>query len=204
MSTLIIWDWDNTLMNTRPAVTEGLQDVCRFYQLPDITPADVLNVMTNHRGDFWQRNFGENVPQAVARYVEYYRSHMDMVKPFDQTESVLNFIRSLNLPQIILSNKNHESLVEEVKRHQLDEYFEVIQGTNGPLGKPDVAFVAPHLNLFKPERIILIGDGVSDMLMAQNLNAEAILVHQPDNTLPHHHYCENLSDVLSVLKTLLS
>lgn len=202
MSLLIIWDWDNTLMNTRPAVKAGLQDLVNHHQLEPITDADVFNVMTSHRGDFWKARFGDNIPDAVAYYVQCYQQHADLVQPFEHTLNILNCVRENNIRQVILSNKNHASLVQEVARHQLTNYFDAILGTSGPLGKPDKAFVEPILEKFNPSKIVLIGDGISDMLMAQNINATAILVHRPDATdLPCHFSCETLKDVEAVLTT---
>ena len=57
MSLLIIWDWDNTLMNTKPAVTAGLQDVVAYFGQAPVTEKEVVNVMTHHRGAFWQNRF---------------------------------------------------------------------------------------------------------------------------------------------------
>lgn len=203
MSKLIIWDWDNTLADTRRAVRAGLQDLVSFYRLPNITDEDVLNVMTSHRGDFWQKRFGDNIPQAVDFYVQAYRQHADLVQPFEQTTSLLNYIRQKNIPQVILSNKNETALLEEVERHGLSSYFSIIKGTVDFLGKPDVLFVKPILEQFLPDKVILIGDGISDMLMAQNMGAVSILVHQPNRNLPHTYYAETLSDVKKYLEYLL-
>ncbi len=202
-NTLIIWDWDNTLANTRPAVKAGLQDVVRHYNLPPLTDADILNVMTSHRGAFWQNHFGEKVPEAIDYYVSAYRTHTDLVCPFEQTIDILNFVKNLDIPQVILSNKHERALIEEVHAQGLSDYFAVIQGTNSSLGKPEPAFVAPILTKFNPERVILIGDGISDMLMAQNINAIAIMVHQPDKSLPFTYDCANLFEVKKQLTVLL-
>ena len=200
---LIIWDWDNTLANTRPAVRAGLEDVAQFYGLPAITDSDVLNVMTSHRGVFWQRYFGANVPEAIAYYVKCYRKHTDLVKLFPETVNILTYVKELKQPQIVLSNKYEEALIEEVAHQGVISYFNAIRGTIGPLGKPDKSFVSDLLERFEPRNIILIGDGISDMLMAQNIGATSILVHQPDKTLPHNYDCETLSDVLKKLNILL-
>ncbi len=200
---LIIWDWDNTLADTRMAVRAGLEDVAQFYRLPRITDEDVLNVMTSHRGLFWQKNFGERVPEAVDYYVKCYRTHGNLVRLFPDTIETLEFVKKTGVPQIVLSNKYEEALIEEVERQNIGFYFSRIQGTVGPLGKPEKAFILPLLKEFEPRKIILIGDGISDMMMAQNISATAILVHQLNKTLPHHYDCETLTDVRKRLEKLL-
>lgn len=202
MSLLIIWDWDNTLMNTRPAVKAGLQDLLDYHQLPPVSDDDVLNVMTSHRGQFWQSRFGDNTPDAVTYYVQCYQKYVDLVQPFEHTINILKYVQKQQVPQIILSNKNHGALIQEVARHKLTDFFDDIRGTTGPLGKPDKEFVAPFLEKYNPSKIVLIGDGISDMYMAKNIDATAVLVHRLDtNDLPYHYSCETLQDVESVLST---
>lgn len=203
MKKLVIWDWDNTLADTRSAVRAGLQDVVRHYELPDITDKDVLNVMTCHRGAFWQNNFGEKVSEAIAYYVKSYSQHGDLVCLFPETIDILQYIQNKNIPQIVLSNKNENALIEEVKCQGVRDFFAAVQGTNGPLGKPDIEFVKPLLNRFQPDEVFLIGDGISDMLMAQNMGATSIMVHQPNKEWPHHYDCDTLSEVARILEQLL-
>lgn len=200
---LIIWDWDNTLANTKPAVTLALQDLAHHYQLPEITQADIANVMGSHRGDFWQKHFSQNIPEAVDYYVSCYRKHSPAVQLFDDTVQTLTYVKEKGIPQIILSNKYYEALQEEVKAKGVADYFDVIQGTNSPLGKPEKAFVSPLLERYQPEQVILIGDGVSDMLMAKNMGAIGILVRQLDTQLPYQFYCDTLSEVQLCLEGLL-
>ncbi len=200
---LVIWDWDNTLADTKQAVTNGLQDMLAHYGFPPVCAADVANVMGSHRGAFWQSRFGDKVPEAVAYYVERYRCYSDDVRLFEDALPVLNFVQECGIPQIVLSNKEEKALQDEVRAKGVAGCFGLIKGTTGPLGKPDVAFVAPVLEQFQPEQVILIGDGPSDMFMAQNMGATGVLVHQSNLELPHQHYCETLSDVGVCLKGLL-
>ena len=105
---------------------------------------------------------------------------------------------------VILSNKNHEALVQEVKDKGVFSYFEMVQGTKGPLGKPEKEFADPILTKLNPQKIIFIGDGQSDMLMAQNLGATSILVHHFDNEVPFDYYCETLKEAQTLVQKLLS
>ena len=104
---------------------------------------------------------------------------------------------------VVLSNKNHEALVKEVSDKGVFDMFKVIQGTKGPLGKPEKEFAQPILDLLKPEKIIFIGDGQSDMLMAQNLGALSILVHNKEDDLPFDHYFDTLKEAKDFLATIL-
>lgn len=202
MRVLVIWDWDNTLMNTKPAVMAGLQDVAAFFGQQPVTEEEVVNVMTHHRGAFWQNRFGDQMVSAIDYYVSKYQDYLELVCPFEKTTAVLKAVQEKHIPQVLVSNKNHESLIKEVARHKLSSYFAAILGTKDFLGKPDPLFIQPILQQFCPDEIILIGDGQSDMELARNIGATAILVHRSESDLPYDYNCVDLGEVLSVLQKI--
>jgi hypothetical protein len=57
-------DGYNTQILSCNVITEELYDF--RYKFPAWMDADVFNVMTSHRGDFWKARFGDNIPDAVA------------------------------------------------------------------------------------------------------------------------------------------
>ena len=99
---VIIWDWDNTLADTKKAVLEGIKDVARHFNLPDITEADLKNVMTEHRGKFWQRSFGDDLMVGINYYIAAYPKYAHLVELFDATVQTLDYIQERKIPQIIL------------------------------------------------------------------------------------------------------
>ena len=209
VETLIIWDWDNTLNNTKNSVHKGLNDTMQHFGLPLVSEEDVINVMTNHRGAFWQSRFSldgdetqVSLPQAIEYYVDCYQKYSNETSLFYDCLDALQFVKNKNIPQVVLSNKNHESLVKEVTDKGVFDYFEIVKGTTGPIGKPDLEFIEPVLQQIKPKKVIFVGDGVSDMLMAQKINATAILVHHKDE-VPHDYYCHTLSEVKDLLSQLI-
>lgn len=201
MKTLIIWDWDNTLADTKEAVRLGLNDTMKHYGFPEVTKSDVVNVMGSHRGHFWQVRFHDEIPQAIAYYVSCYRKHSPAVRLFEDSLDILNFIRQKNIPQVLVSNKEIHALKDEVKDKGVYDYFDEILGTTSPLGKPEKAYVQPILDKYQPQQIILIGDGQSDMLTAQNIGAVGILVRQFNADLPHDYFFETLKEVQAFLSS---
>ncbi|MBO7244704.1 MAG: HAD family hydrolase [Alphaproteobacteria bacterium] len=207
---IVIFDWDNTLCNTRNAVHKGLDDTMKHFGFPPVTNEDIINVMTRHRGAFWQSKFPleeqegkTSLPQAIEFYVSAYRLYTKETALFPEALPFILWLKEKNIPMVILSNKNHEALIEEVKDKQVFDYFEIVQGTKGPLGKPEKEFAEPILNKLNPKKIIFIGDGQSDMLMAKNLGALSILVHHKDEEVPFDYYCDTLKEAQTLVQNLL-
>lgn len=208
---IVIFDWDNTLCNTKNAVHKGLDDTMKHFGFPPVTDEDIINVMTRHRGAFWQSKFSlqktddtPSLPEAIDFYVSAYRAYSKETALFEDALPFLLFLKEKNIQMVLLSNKNHEALVEEVKDKQVFDLFNIVQGTKGPLGKPDFEFAQPILNKLNPQKIIFIGDGQSDMLMAQTLKATSILVHHKDEEVPYDFYCDTLQQAQTLVQNLLS
>ena len=86
---IVIFDWDNTLCNTKQAVHKGLDDTMKHFGFPAVTEEDIINVMTRHRGAFWQSKFPlekqegkTSMPEAIDFYVSAYRSYTKETKLF--------------------------------------------------------------------------------------------------------------------------
>lgn len=203
MKYLIIWDWDNTLADTREAVRDGLQEVVTHFNLPPLTDEDVHNVMTHHRGEFWKRNFGPRLMEGIMYYLQQYPFHNGAVKLFPMGRDILAYLYEKGIPQIILSNKKHETLLAECDRLDVTKYLTRVVGSDEINGaKPEKGFAQHALKGLCYDKIILIGDGESDMLMAQNLGAEAVwLKHDTQaKNLPHTVVAHSLAEVFAYLK----
>lgn len=204
--TLIIWDWDNTLADTHQAVRAGLQDIVTHFNLSPLTDADVRNVMSAHRGDFWKRNFGQDIMPAIEYYLERYPCHNDRVVLFPMAKEILKWVHDHGVAQIILSNKWHETLQIECERSGVMPYLTRLVGSDEIHGaKPSVAFAQHALQGLTYDNIILIGDGGSDMEMAANLGATAVWLKHDDinEELPHTVLTHSLAEVFAYLKESL-
>ncbi|MBQ8250642.1 MAG: HAD family hydrolase [Alphaproteobacteria bacterium] len=208
--TLVIWDWDNTLCNTKNAVLKGLKDTVQHFNSAPVKEEEVINVMTRHRGAFWTSRFPlekiderPSLPEAIEYYVSCYQKYSNETALFDDALAVISFLKQCQIPQVILSNKNHEALVKEVKDKGVFDYFDIVKGTKGPLGKPEKEFALDIIEAIKPDKIIFIGDGHSDMMMAKNIGAIPILVHHLDSELPYDYFCSTLFETGIVLTWLL-
>lgn len=206
MTYLIIWDWDNTLADTHDAVNAGLQQVALHFNLPPVTEDEVRNVMSQHRGTFWHHHFGDDIMPAVTYYMAHYPEHNDVVKLFSGATDILAYVQERGAQQIILSNKKHNTLVDECTRLGVMPYFARVIGSDEINGaKPSLEFSTYALQGLSYDKIIVIGDGESDMKMAENLGATAVWVKHETITeeLPHTVLTHSLDEVFEYLKKVL-
>lgn len=195
---LILWDWDNTLINSMPVVRAALDDVVLWAHLPPITQQDVIDVMGTHRGRYWQEHFPHNMDEAIPYYLSRYAAHTDKLELFPETVDVLRWVQSSGIPQWVVSNKNKKLLLPECDRFALWPYFEKVVGTDETkIAKPSQAFADQIFADGRPTNILMIGDGESDMQFADRIGAFGLFVRPGEGTMPFP-YNARVSDLAGV------
>ncbi|MBO7258395.1 MAG: HAD family hydrolase [Alphaproteobacteria bacterium] len=203
MKPLVIWDWNNTLVDTMEASFLAMRDVAKHYGVPTVAKEDMMTVIGTHR-TYWQATFRDKEDEAVHYYLKQYGLYRDTICVIEGAEDVLSFVRSKSISQIILSNEDETLLFPETECTGLKHYFDYIQGSTDEHAKPELAFAQKALQYFDYERLILIGDGISDMQMAQVLGATSICVfNNVPKTIKTHFRFESLQYVKSILEKIL-
>lgn len=203
-NTLIIWDWDGTLINSEPSVRRALNDLAQHYQLPAITDKDVSNVMNQHVGTFWHQ-FNENVMDAFKYFLnrfEYYNS-LKTLEVFDGILPAMKWLKAHHIDQMVISNKPQYLLDEEFKGTPFDGFFIRLIGTDlkNNEKKPDVLFGQKALKGLHYSNLIMIGDGRQDMDFARAIGAKAWYVcRQVLPGVPFDLHLKKQQDILPALK----
>ena len=139
---VVVWDWDNTLVDSRQAAELALKELAAESGLPAPTTADIINVIGSRRGEYWLKNYPKDVLKALHRYLKLYISHAkNGISLFPETREVLDFVRARQIPQLIASNKDQYIIDEEIERFNLKGYFDKIIGGHGvKVAKPSKEF----------------------------------------------------------------
>ena len=199
---IILWDWDNTLLDSRKVAEKALRQVGQETGV-SITVDDVTEVIGGHLVDFWYRHYGPNPIPIVRKFVAYYCENASESKLFPETRDVLSWVQKQNIPQIVVSNKNQEILIQEAQRFGIESYFQNLFGTinQGP-GKPSRAFAERVFGTDWPKHILMIGDGESDMVFAETIGAFGLFIGQKKEgqSFSYHQNVANLTEVYQFLK----
>ena len=198
---VILWDWDNTLVNTRNVAKKALFRLGSETDV-SVSDADVTEVIGGHLVDFWFRHYGSDPIPFVRKFVDYYRELSYEATLFPETIGILNWVRDKGIPQMVVSNKNQDILTAEAERFGIADYFQKIVGTvNQGIGKPSREFADKVLGSVWPEKIVMIGDGQSDMAFAETLGAYGILIGESDQpAYPCDTYIHSLNKISDILE----
>lgn len=192
----VIFDWDNTLVNTWPIIHDALNNTFAEHGLPlwsiEQTKARVRKSMR----DSFPEIFGENWQAAGAAYQAHYRaSHLNKLEALPQARNVLDEVKQLGLYSVVVSNKKGDNLRKEAAHIGWTGLFDNITGADD--AARDKPFADPvHLALagsgLTPDADVwFIGDSEVDLECAKNTGCTAILygddaISHPDYTKTHY------------------
>lgn len=184
----VIFDWDNTLVNTWPIIHGALEATFKEMGKEPWTFAQTKGRVRKSMRDSFPEIFGEGWERAAEMYQRHYRSnHLNNLEALPLAREVLDKVRMRGLYCVVVSNKKGPNLRKEIEHLGWTKLFDNIVGADD--AARDKPFVDPvHLAFDKshitPGRDVwFVGDSEIDLECALNTGCTAIL-YGPD--AKHH------------------
>ena len=135
----ILFDWDNTLVDTWPLIHSALNMTLRHMDHPEWTYDRVRSEVKQSMRDSFPVMFGDRWQEAADHYRKSYRSiHLDQITPLPEVEAMLESIARPDVLVGLVSNKQGDTLRMEVEKLGWQGYFNVAVGAS------DAARDKPH------------------------------------------------------------
>lgn len=187
----IIFDWDNTLVNTWPVIHDALNATFAEAGLPLWTIEQTKDRVRKSMRDSFPEIFGENWEAAGASYQAHYRaSHLGKLDALPYARQMLEDVKKRGIYSVVVSNKRGENLRKEAQHIGWNHLFDSITGADD--AARDKPFADPvHLALngsgMQPSADIwFIGDSEIDLECAKNTGCTAILYGDDASAHPEY------------------
>lgn len=184
MTKLILWDWDNTLVDTFGAIFAAQNIMRQTFGLAPWTKEESAAAMNKSGRNLIKDLFGEEkAAEAREVYLNAYAKSASQISLKPNAVSVLERAKANGYINVLASNKAGSILRNEAHTLNVDHYFDRIIGAEDtPNDKPSKPFTDAAINGYNPTEIISIGDGKADIQMGHNYpNGKGILV-SPNTT----------------------
>ncbi len=176
----VIFDWDNTLVNTWPIIHQALADTFVEMGREPWTFEQTTQRVGQSMRDSFPVLFGDQWQKASELYQANYRKqHLQHLETLPLAEEVLKRVRALGLYSVVVSNKKGPNLRSEVAHMGWNGYFDSLVGAN------DAARDKPHSDpvhmAFEKSGIVpgpdvwFIGDSEVDLACALETGCTGIL-----------------------------
>ncbi len=178
----IIFDWDNTLVDTWPTIHTGLVET--FIQMGH-EPWSLEDIKAGRGGihrslrESFPEIFGDRWEEAKKIYhTTFAKIHLERLSPLSGAEDLLKFLVQQDFLVMVVSNKTSKYLRMEIEALQWGHYFHSIVGAlDAEKDKPDPAPVHLALkgtNIVPSEKVWFIGDSQTDIQCALNSTCQPI------------------------------
>ncbi len=178
----VIFDWDNTLVDSWPAIAEAINQTRAAFGLDTWNVAEVAAQCTRSARESFPEWFGDDWEKA---YKMYYTGFDEVRKrraitPLSGALDLLQWLKAQSIPAFIVSNKRGDYLRHEVERLQWQGFFAGVAGAqDAARDKPAREHVDHALlssGIVTDDTVWFVGDSETDMLCARNAACTPIFI----------------------------
>ena len=177
--TAILFDWDNTLVDTWPIIHSALNMTMRYMDHPEWSFEKVRSDVKKSMRDAFPDLFGERWEDAAKHFQESYRSiHLEHLTPLPGAEAML--AQAAQAAKLgVVSNKHGANLRKELAHLGWDKYIATAVGAGDAARDkpaPEHPMMALHaLETENTPSVWFIGDTVVDLECATAIGATPVL-----------------------------
>ena len=178
----VIFDWDNTLVDTWRTCYEAYNTTLKTFHRPLCTPEDFTHQPHQSAKDSFPRHFGGQHKEAEEYfYRQIHETHLENLRPLPGSEKLLQLLLSQRVYLAVVSNKHGVLLRREVAHLEWGHYFgNVVGSCDTAEDKPSPLPVFESLkktNITPGQDVWFVGDSPVDMLCSRNANCVPIYVN---------------------------
>ena len=113
----IIYDWDNTLVDTWPLIRNSINQTMREMNREEWSLEKVRDLVHKSMRESFPEIFGNEWERAGEIYKKAYHDiNISQISLLKNSFELLNFVKNLNIPQFLVSNKIGSTLRNEIKK----------------------------------------------------------------------------------------
>lgn len=175
---MVLFDWDNTLMDTTPVLYKAFCIMREHYDLPDMTVEEYREQTGLSLRETFPDIFGDKWEEAKQVYLgAYQKYHLDFLTAFPDAWELVSYVREKVGKVGVVSNKTAAILQKEVAHLGWDGVFDAVVGAgDAAKDKPaaDPVFKAlegteiTHDGKKLSAPVWFVGDGDADIVCARN------------------------------------
>jgi phosphoglycolate phosphatase len=182
MPAAVLFDWDNTLVDSWATIHEALLHTFAAMDHPAWTLEETRERVRHSLRDSFPKLFGERWEDARRLYLGRFEAiHLQRLRPIDGAERQLRLLKDAGLYLAVVSNKTGRLLRNEVAALGWQDYFSRVVGAgDASADKPHRAPIDAALSggsIVAGHRVWYVGDTGIDIDCAVNAGCVPVLVH---------------------------
>lgn len=183
-SSHLVWDWNGTLLDDLAIVIEAVNRTIGVFGLSPVTADDYRDHYTRPVRQFYDRLFGRIVgdEEWLRLNTGFHDAYFELAHQVDLApgaRQAIDHLERSGWTQSLLSMSPQDWLDGIVRRLEIHDRFEIVDGLSGPTGGLKAVHLEEHLEQLGVEgsAAVVVGDTPDDVAAARHVGARAILFH---------------------------
>ncbi len=187
----IIWDWNGTLFDDVHLCVDIMNNILKKRNLQTLSVEGYKQVFNFPVKDYYQKlgfDFEkESFEKLGIEFINEYNQRRFECNLHDYVVRLLPQLQDKGIKQFILSAREHNKLLEDLRYFGISEFIEDVSGLDNHFAGGKVLLGE---NLLQKHNIpntdcVLIGDTIHDAEVAQKLNIDYILIASGHHSIEH-------------------
>jgi pyrophosphatase PpaX len=165
-----IFDIDGTLTSTNQLIFDSFNFIARKYLGRTFTDEEIIAMFGPTEDVILKELCGDRYEEARKDYYKYYSDHHGIAGLYDGIKEILHHLKSKGYPIGIFTGKGRDASIITLNKLEIDHYFDlIVTGDDVENHKPSPEGIRKFVNHFglKPEKVLMIGDSVSDVIASK-------------------------------------
>ena len=180
--TLIIFDWDGTLMDSIGLIVESMHVAgeAHGFTTTDEAVKDIIGLSLMHGIEILYPQASDTQKLAIQQsYAEYYIPNSHRTPLFAPIENMLLTLKQQNKQLAVATGKKRKGLDRVLEASASHHYFTITRCADESSSKPDPQMLRDILDHTKQpiSQAVFIGDSIYDIQMANRLGMTSIAVN---------------------------
>lgn len=177
----VLFDWDNTLVDTLPVLKNAHNYVRKHFGLPVFQDSDFEEIMRFSTKDAYPDLYGDRAEEGIDVLLQFMQdNHLQGFTILESAEDFVKALHKLGFKLGVISNKRPQFLYAEVGHSKMRPYFDVILGSgeadqDKPSGAP-LDLACQKLGISDKSQCLYVGDSETDVLAARDANISMIYI----------------------------
>lgn len=177
---LIIFDWDGTLMDSVGLIVDAMRYAAKKHGLTvtDEATKSIIGIALVDAFPMLFPNDSDKYDELLATYSEYYVKHCDNDKLFDGIKELIQDLHAQGKTLAIATGKKRKGLQRVLPNSGIQAFFTLTKTADETAGKPNPLMLQAILSETGKtvEDAILVGDSIHDIRMANAIQMDSIAV----------------------------